>query len=236
MIATDKHVDTSELYDKGKYLSLLGKLSYLAVMTRPDIAFAVNKLAQMSAAPTTYNWHCLIHVLKYVSGTRNFRLKYSNTGDVLFGYSDADFAGCPATRRSTSGYLFVLGGAAISWRSTKQPVVALSSTEAEYIAGALATQEIIYLRVLMRDFGFDITGATKLYIDNRGAIALGNNFISNKRTKHIDIKFHFLREKIHQGEVYVLPISTVEMAADCLTKPLRLQKLQRCLEIIFGKN
>ena len=142
--------------------------------------------------------------------------------------------GCSETRRSTSGYVFTSAGAAVSWGSNKQAVVFLSSTEAEYIAGTLATQEAMFLRCLMRDLGLLTEVPTTLYIDNRSAIVLGKNFISNKRTKHIDIRFHFIREKVHEGLIVLLPIATTEMPADCLTKLLGQQKFLPCKSRIFG--
>jgi hypothetical protein len=231
----DSSTDISEPFDRGEYLKLLGKLSYLAVMTRPDIAFAVNRLAQKSMSPTVNNWTALKRVLRYVSGTIHYRLKYSGNNATVIGYSDADWAGCVDTRRSTSGYVFTFAGAAISWRSNKQPVVALSSTEAEYIAGTLATQEAVYLKFLFRDLGFNVSVPTTLCIDNQGAIALGKNYISNKRTKHIDIRFHFIREKVHDGTIVLQPIPTLEMPADCLTKPLGPQKFLRMRSRLFGE-
>jgi hypothetical protein len=231
----DNSDDTSEPCDKGEYLKLLGKLSYLAVMTRPDISFAVNRLAQQSMAPTEKCWIALKRVLRYVAGTTHYHLVYSPSGnDTVVGYSDADWAGCVDTRKSTSGYVFTLGGAAVSWRSNKQPVVALSSTEAEYIAGTLATQEAMFLRFLFRDLGLPMQAPTSISIDNRGAIALGKNFISNKRTKHIDIRFHFIREKVRDGVITLHPIATKDMPADCLTKPLGSQKFLQNRSLLFG--
>jgi hypothetical protein len=140
----------------------------------------------------------------------------------LRGYADSDWAGDKKSRKSTTGYIFLLGGAAISWSSKKQNSVALSSTEAEYMAACATVQKVIYLRTLLSDLREEQKEASTLYQDNQSAIAMGNNFISNKRSKHISIKYHFVKEK-----------KTTKMIADCLIKPVEKQVMNRLLPKIF---
>jgi hypothetical protein len=139
----------------------------------------------------------------------------------MIGYSDADWAGDIDTRRSTSGYVFLLNGGCISWRSKKQRTVALSSTEAEYMALSEATQEAVWLKAFMRELGEDAgDGALTVYEDNQGAIALAKNPEFHKRTKHIDIRYHFVREKVEDGQVMLQYCPTQDMLADLMTKPI----------------
>jgi hypothetical protein len=162
-------------------------------------------------------------------------LTYSRTGEQnLVGFADSDWGGDLTTRRSTTGYLFTLAGAAISWSSKRQPTVALSSTEAEYMSACSAAQETVYLRALLKDLGHPQNGPTVLHQDNQGAIAIGSDFISNRRTKHIDIKYHFIREKVEDGVIRLQYIPTAEMVADCLTKPVGRQILDKTRVQIFG--
>ena len=177
-IVVDNSEDTSEPFDKNLYMQLIGSLLYLAVISRPDIAFAVSKVGQKAQNPTVKDWKTAKHILRYLAGTKHY-LSYSPDGNInLEGYSDADWAGDPCTRRSTSGFVFRLAGAAISWMSKKQPIVALSSTEAEYIAGSLATQEAIYLRTLFQDLENLSADATTMFIDNQAIAWKGFYFQS----------------------------------------------------------
>ena len=152
----------------------------------------------------------------------DYGLSFSSdgVGDELYGYSDADWAGDVDTRRSTSGYVFKIGDAAISWCSKKQITVAKSSTEAEYVALSAAAQEAIWLRRLLMDIGFGNSGPTVLYEDNNGAIELSKNPKHHNRTKHIDISHHFTRERVESKELSVVYCHTGDMLADTMTKGL----------------
>jgi hypothetical protein len=154
-------------------------------------------------------------------------LKYEkgNT-EAVTGYSDADWAGDLNDRRSTTGNIFMQSGAAISWLSKKQATVALSTSEAEYIALSLAAQETIWIRKLLSEFGVKLDGPTTLMEDNQGAIAIAHNPVSHARTKHIDIRHHYIRQCIQEGAVKVNYCSSENMYADILTKPLTKGKFQ----------
>ena len=172
--------------------------------------------------PNSEHWCGVKRILRYVKGTPNHGLKFTGSNDDfdLVGYSDADWGGDLLTRKSTSGYLFQLGGSTVSWRSTRQSVVALSTTEAEYIALCGATQEAVWLRNLLASIDLKPSSPTLLYEDNQGAISLSKHPKDHGRTKHVDIKFHYTREAIMNNVVVVKYCPTSEMTADILTKGL----------------
>jgi hypothetical protein len=171
--------------------------------------------------PGNDHWSGVKRVLRYVKGTLNHGLKFTDHENFhLYGYSDADWAGCTETRKSTSGQVFRLGNCTISWRSKKQSVVALSSTESEYIALSESAQEAVWMRDLLKGIGFGEESPTVLYEDNQGAIALAQNPKDHSRTKHIDIKFHYTREQIDNKTLEIRDCSTLDMLADTLTKGL----------------
>ena len=206
--------------DVVQYQSMVGSLIYAAIATRPDIAYAVAALAKFNSSPTEAHLTAVKRVFRYLKGTAQLRLQYQETDVNVVGYSDADWASDSDDRRSTSGNVFVMSGDAISWTSKKQPTVALSTSESEYIALCFATQEAVWLRQLMKELQIDCTTATTMYEDNQGAIAMSRNPVLHKRTKHIDIKYHFVREKTQDGTIELKYCPTNEMVADILTKPL----------------
>jgi hypothetical protein len=207
--------------DKSMYQSMVGSLLYAAVATRPDIGQSVSMVSKFSSDPTMAHLTAVKRILRYLKGTVDLGLTYSKSdGNVLKAYSDSDWAGDQDDRHSTSGFVSVLSGSAISWLSKKQASVALSTAEAEYIALSTTTQEVVWLRRLLRDFGVDMSQATEVFGDNQGSIALSKNPVHHKRTKHIDIRYHFVREAVVDGIVKITYCPTKEMVADILTKPL----------------
>ena len=210
----------SKPVDVVQYQSKVGSLIYVAIATRPDIAYAVAALTKFNSSPTEAHLTAVERVFRYLKGTAQLPLQYQETDVNVVGYSDADWASHADDRRSTSGNVFVMSGGAISWTSKKQPTVALSTSESEYIALCFATQEAVWLRQLMKDLQMDCTTATTMYEDNQGAIAMSRNPVLHKRTKHNDIKYHFVREKTQDGTIELNYCPTNEMVADILTKPL----------------
>uniref|UniRef100_H3HAK5 Reverse transcriptase Ty1/copia-type domain-containing protein n=1 Tax=Phytophthora ramorum TaxID=164328 RepID=H3HAK5_PHYRM len=204
------------------YRSAVGALMYLMVATRPDLAAAVGVLSQFSADPCPTHWQALKRVLRYLQATPTHGLEFSREDSLgMCGYSDADWAGDIESRRSTSGYAFMMNGGCISWRSKKQRTVALSSTEAEYMALSEATQEAVWLKVFLCELGEMASDeAVKIYEDNQGSITLAKNPQFHKRTKHIDIRYHFVREKVEDGQVVLQYVSTTNMLADMMTKAI----------------
>ena len=207
-----------------QYSSLVGSLLYAAVCTRPDIAYAVGVLCRFMAAPTTQHWDAAIWLLRYLHGTSQHGLVYGQQS-FLQGYCDADYAGDLNSRKSTTGLIFVFNKAPISWSSRLQPTVALSTAEAEYMAAADAVKEALWLRKLLMDFNQPI-GPVPIYGDNQGALKLLKHPIASARSKHIDTRHHFARERVAFGEVKFAYISTDYMLADILTKALPKTRIE----------
>ena len=209
------------------YSQLIGSLMYLSVCTRPDIAQAVGALARYMTAPTLAHWQAAKGILRYISGTASYGITFGGNGLTLEAYCDADYAGDIDTRRSTTGYVFTLGGGAISWSSRLQPTVAASTTEAEYMAAAYAIKEALWLRTLLSELGLD-TGTITICADSQSAIKLLKNPVFSMRSKHIDVIYHFARERVTRKDVAFKYIPTDKMAADALTKPLPSTKFNFC--------
>ena len=205
-----------------KFQSAVGSLLYASTITRADLAFAVNRLGQFASNPNQTHEQALKRIFRYINGTLAFGLRYtsSSTSTGLLGYSDADWAGCKITRRSTGGYCFFWRASLISWSTKRQATVALSSCEAEYMALTQATKESIWLRSLLTSFGLTCEGPITIKEDNNSAIDLARDPTFHARVKHIDIQHHFVREKVESNEIEVEHIPSRDMIADCLTKPL----------------
>ena len=231
--------NAERMQDLRKYREAVGSLIYLSTCTRPDISFVVSKLSQHFAEPTVEHWNTVKHVFRYLKGTMEKGLYFRRNGTEKLGlrvYSDADWASDSADRRSTSGYCASLneGSSLISWKTRKQPTVALSTCEAEYMALASAIQEGIYLEQLLSGVDNYQYAQTKVYEDNQGAIALARNPVNRQRCKHIDIKYHFIRENVNNGRFILEYCPTEQMIADVLTKPATKLKLRSFARNMFG--
>ena len=215
---------------KTNYQSMLGSIMYIMLQTRPDIAYAISKLSQFSSNPTEQHLQALKRVLRYLKGTKGLGLTYQkDEKGELVGWTDSSWACDINDSRSTSGYLLQLNGAAVSWCSQKQPTVAKSTCEAEYMGQSDAGSEIVWLRGLLEDLGIPPTGPTTLYADNQGAIRLANNPENHRRTKHIAVKYHYTRELVENNTLKLVYKETRDMLADCLTKPLGRTKFEPVL-------
>jgi len=208
------------------YASLLGSLQYLAIATRPDIAYAVNRLAAYTANPSLQHYTAAKRLLRYVKGTKNYGITYQkdatrhvgpSDSNIFYGFSDAAFANAD-DRRSVSGYVFLANGGAITWGSKKQTAIALSSTEAEYVALSEASREAMWLRYLYGELGFIQQEPILLLGDNDGSIAMAKNPQFHKRTKHVDIRWHWVRELVNNGLINVADCRDPQQTADILTK------------------
>jgi hypothetical protein len=221
--------------DTTLYKSLVGSLIYASTFTRPDIAFAVGKAGQAFDKPTEGDWKRAKKVLRYLKHTQEYSLVYRKSDDFkLIGYADADWGGDKRDRKSTSGFICLVGTSVVSWSCKKQQCVALSSTEAEYVSAAMATQELLYLRTLLAELGHEQAEATTLFQDNQGAIILASDTVTTKRSKHIDIKFHFIRDCVNQGILKTTYVNTKEMLADIMTKAVTREVLEHICGIIFN--
>jgi hypothetical protein len=209
------------------YSELVGSLLYLSTCTRPDLAQAVGALARYMSKPTVDHWQVAKGVLRFVAGTADHGVTFGRGSSGLVGFCDADFAGDMDTRRSTTGYAFCLFGGAISWNSRLQPTVAVSTVEAEYMAAAAAVKEALWLRVLLAELGVPVQ-PLRVHCDSQGAIKLLKHPIASQRSKHIDVLYHFAREKVMAGDVDFTYIGTADMVADIFTKPLSKSKFELC--------
>lgn len=217
--------DSPQLPNNNKYRQAIGSLLYLATVSRPDIALAVGYLCRKVSTPTEKDWSSVKRVLRYLSGTKDQKLRFSSTAkSELVCYCDADWAGDKVDRKSTSGYLFQLGTSTIAWCSQKQKTVALSSTEAEYVAVSLAARELLWLRQLLFDMGGALSGPTTILEDNQGCIKMVESNRLSSRTKHIDISHHFLRDLQEEKVINMIYCPTEQMTADLLTKPLTRER------------
>lgn len=203
------------------YREAIGSLLFLCSVSRPDICYAVNVLSRYVNNPGQLHVNALKRIIRYLIGTKDLCIKYGERNDLM-GYSDSDFANDVDTRKSTTGYIFIMNGGPITWSSQKQKTVALSTTEAEFVAACDATKEILWLQQLMIDLGEDSKCVT-LLVDNQSAIKLINNPVYHKRTKHIDVKYNFIREKAESGLIKVNYVPSKSQFADILTKTLPTQ-------------
>lgn len=211
--------------DSTRYRSIVGALQYLT-LTRPDISFAVNKVCQYLHKPTTLHWTVVKRILRYLRNTVGIGLKIQRSLSMLVSaFSDADWAGCSDDRRSTGGFAVFLGSNLISWSAKKQATVSRSSTEAEYKAMANATAEVMWVQTLLEELGVKAPKAARLWCDNLGATYLSANPVFHARTKHIEIDFHFVRERVAQGLLQVRFVSTGDQVADGFTKALPVKQL-----------
>ncbi|WVZ64439.1 hypothetical protein U9M48_013949 [Paspalum notatum var. saurae] len=216
---TSSH-DGAPLQDSSSYRSLAGALQYLTI-TRPDIAYAVQQLCLHMHAPWGCHSTMLKRVLRYIKGTSNFGLKlHASPTTAITAYSDADWAGCPDTRRSTSGFCVFVGDSLVSWSSKRQPTVSRSSAEAEYRGVANAVAECTWLRQLLGELHCPVPKATVTYCDNVSSVYMSRNPVHHRRTKHIELDVHFVREKVALGELRVLHVPSSRQFADVLTKGL----------------
>jgi hypothetical protein len=214
--------------DAEQFRAITGSIIHLAVYTRPDIMFAASKLAQFNSNPSMQHYRAAKHLLRYIQGTKDLVITFcrspssasASSLSVPLGFSDASFAADPDDRKSTSGYIFFLANGPISWQSTKQTTVALSTMEAEYIALSEAAKEAKFLRHLLSTITTPVTGATIINTDSQAALEHVKNNIRHARTKHIDTRHHFIRNIYTAGEIDLIHVPSSSQAADILTKAL----------------
>ncbi|XP_019192715.1 PREDICTED: uncharacterized protein LOC109187009 [Ipomoea nil] len=203
-----------------QYRRIVGALQYLTI-TRPDLSYAVNRLCQFMHSPTDEHWALVKRVLRYVKGTMDYGLRLSPSSSLaIHAFSDSDWTGCPIDKKSTSGYAVFLGNNLVFWLSRKQRTVAHSSTEAEYKALADVSAEVTWVVSLLRELGLHSGQPSTLWCDNLGATYLCANPVFHARTKHVEINYHFVRDKVACGECIVNFVSTKDQLADIFTKPL----------------
>jgi len=228
-------------WDQTRYQQLIGKLNYLSVFTRPDLAYTISRLSQHLRAPTVTNWKEAMRVLHYLNQTKTMGITFKHTGSLnspgpgLIAYSDSDFGGDSSDRRSTIGILLQYNGAPIVWKAKKLKLVTLSTAESEYCAGAKAGVEIIYIRQILEDLGLECINPTTLYIDNQAAICIAKNPGKKSLAKHIDIKRFFLRQLVEENTVNVQYVQTSKMLADLMTKSLGRYQHMNLTKQVLGQ-
>lgn len=218
--------------DVSSYRTMVGKLLFAANTVRPDLSFAASALSRFIREPHSNHLAAAKHVLRYIKGTLNVGLQFKKQDSFnLVGYCDSDWAGDKLDRKSITGYVFMLGGTAITWKSTKQQTVALSSTEAEYMALGDAVKELLWLSQLLTSIGLKLNSTPTIFEDNEGCKLLSTHPVHHQRTKHIDIKHHFVRSHIAEGDCQIVSISTHNMIADMFTKNLVKVKFDKFVEL-----
>ncbi|XP_062014728.1 secreted RxLR effector protein 161-like [Rosa rugosa] len=190
---------------------------------RPDLMFSISLISRYMERPTELHTQAAKKILRYLKGTAELGIAYRRGGEEkLVGFADSDYAGDIDDRKSTSGYVFMLGTGAVSWSSKKQPVVTLSTTEAEFIAAAYCACQGVWLRRILEKIGHAQSKCTTIYCDNSSAIKLSKNPVMHGRSKHIDVRFHFLSDLTKEGIVELVHCNTQEQVSDIMTKPLKL--------------
>lgn len=216
------------------YREAVGKLLYLSIATRPDIAYAVSVLCRFTDNPGRAHWVAIKRVLRYLKYTQHYKLVYSptNTGDLFVTNSDADLGGNVDNARSTAGFVISIGGGAVLWSSRLQRQVSLSSTEAEYTTAAATGCEIIWMREFFDEIGYDTNKPSPLYIDNASAIQVAKNPEHQSTMKHVHRSYHWLRERVEEGDIKVMHVPGAENVADIFTKPLGPTKFELCCKML----
>lgn len=228
-IVLENNAEKASLEDTRLYQKYIGSLIYLMVQTRPDIAFAIGALARYMANPSKSHFTAIYKLWGYIKRTKNLGLLYKNKQSLssyprITGFCDSDWGGNRDTRRSTTGYLFLLGGTPISWASKLQKTVALSSCEAEYMALTEATKELYYLYSIYNELPLLKPSFNNLiYTDSQSAIELAKNPLYHPRTKHVAIKYHYIRESLLDKRINLVFTPTDQQLADSLTKPASIQ-------------
>ena len=223
----EKNTEISSEEFRTKYQSIIGSIMYAMLGTRPDIAFAVTRLAKFAANPSKEHMRLAYYILRYMQGTKGYALCYdgsSNSG--LIAYSDSDWAEDRDDRHSTSGFVFMMANCVVSWVSRRQPTVSLSSTEAEYKAASDCCRQMAWLRNFGEELGDNMSAPTPLCLDNQGSIFLSVNPVVDRRTKHIEIRYHYIREFYERGETEIYYVASEDQLADALTKNVPLSSIE----------
>jgi hypothetical protein len=220
-----------------RYRGIVGSLGYLVNMTRPDLAWSYSELSKYVQYPGKAHMDAALHVLRYLRGTYDQAILYQHVdelADTLWGWVDSDWAADVDSRRSHTGYIIMLNGGAVSWKSRRQDCVSLSTSEAEYVAASQCGQEVFYMREILRDFGYTQIAPTRIYEDNLACVAMSENPVRRKFSRHIDIRRYFVRDMVAAGILKLVPLRTHLMVADALTKSLPSPAHIKHREIMLG--
>ncbi|CAM6087793.1 unnamed protein product [Calypogeia fissa] len=216
------------------YDSVVGSLMYAMTCTRPDIAHAFSVVSRFMANPGKPHWEVVKWVLRYLRGTLDYEILFdgkTNSTLELGGYVDSDYVRNLDNRKSTISYVFMLGGGCINWKSINQSCVALSTTKAEYMAACEATKELIWLQRLVHDLGLS-QERLELLCDSQSALHLAKNLVFHARTKHIDIRYHFIREALEKKQIFMEKVASEDNAVDMLIKVLPSEGFSHCMDLV----
>lgn len=214
--------------DVTMFKQVIGSLMYLTA-TQPDLMFGVSLMSMFMANPKESHWAAIKRLLRYLKGTMEHGIFYKNEGrkTSLISYFDSNYAGDLDDRKNTSGLVFMIGSGVVSWVSKKQPVVSLSTTKAEYIATAFCACQCIWLRRILEQLGAEEKEETVILCDNSSTIQLSKNPVFHGRSKHIAVRFHFLRDLVNYEVVRLSFCCSEEQVADIMTKPLKLEQFEK---------
>ena len=225
---------------KYPYAEALGALQWLVGATRPDIGQAVNMACRYLSNPGKQHWEAVERILLYLRNTREekFFFPHQSNGDLIVeAFSDADYATCSDTRRSQSGAVIKINGCTVFARSALQKIVTLSPMESEYVAAVECAQQVVHIRRIVEDdLGHAQPGNTRIYCDNDSAILLSERPINHSRSKHIDVRWHWIREQTTRGILRLFPIGTKDQQADILTKSPPMETFNRLKQRILGTS
>jgi hypothetical protein len=216
------------------YREVVGKLLYLSITTRPDISYAVGVLCRYNANPGPKHWAAVKHLLRYLKGTKNYKLYYSSddTSEPFVTYCDADLGGNVDNSRSTAGYVMKIGGGAVMWGSRLQRHVSLSSTESEYTTASATGCEVMWMRYFFDELGYDMSKPSTLWMDSNSAIQVAKNPEHISTMKHVHRCYNWIRERVEDAQIRVGHIPGSENPADIFTKPLSRVKFQRFRDML----
>jgi hypothetical protein len=228
---------TDQKNAKFPYRQAVGSLMFAATVSRPDISYAVGEVSKYLENPKECHVAAVKRILRYLKATSKYHIKYKAMNEIKFeGFTDADFARDIETRKSTTGYVFLINDSAITWRSHTQKTVALSTTEAECMAACEGVKECLWIRQLLKDVGCCNNFPTTINVDNQGAINLIQNSVLHHNTKHIDIRLKFVREQIQSETCSLKYVNTEFQRADVLTKPLSKARFVKNLDLLGIKQ
>ncbi|XP_073136904.1 secreted RxLR effector protein 161-like [Henckelia pumila] len=217
------------------YYNAVGSIMYMMVSTRPDITYGLGLVSRFMSKPSREHWKAIQWLLRYLKGTKQLKLQYSKHAALstyeVTGYCDSDYVADLDKRMSISGYVFAFGGNIVSWKSNLQNVVALSTTEAEYISLTEAVKEGLWISGFVTEMGFD-QSSISIFCDSQSAIHLSKNLVFHERTKHIEVRLHFVRDIVSKGLAKVLEIDAQVNPADILTKVVPVNKLNQALSLL----
>ncbi|XP_031274820.1 secreted RxLR effector protein 161-like [Pistacia vera] len=209
---------------------------YVMISTRPELSFAISLLSIFMSNPGFEHWLALKRLLRYINSSLNVGLEYCKRYDSLdlVGFVDSDFAGDKNTKKSTTTYFFTLGGNCVSWKSQLQPIVALSSTEVEYVTVADIFKEALWLQGLLTKVEL-LDRAVTIYSDKQSVIHLSKNLVYHERTEHVDVRYHFVRDLVDKCVINLKKVATEDNPADMGTKVVTPTKFKHCLNLLHVK-